>query len=247
MKKPVKRILYGFLIFIGILVLLAGFVGFRFWYGSRDMTPAETQKLNDSVFVVKDKFVNAYFFKTNQGYVMVDAGVSEENFKAQIDKLGIQPAEVTTILLTHTDSDHIGAMGLFKSAKVYMHKDEEQMIDGQNGKFFFLRVHWKYSPYFLLNDRDTLNVGGLRIQIIHTPGHSPGSCCYLFNHEYLATGDNVAYKNGKFIHFPDFFNMDTPAQEAALKNLTELNTTPVILMAHHGIVQQKPSAVPIKN
>ncbi|MCX6284085.1 MAG: C45 family autoproteolytic acyltransferase/hydrolase [Bacteroidetes bacterium] len=246
MKKILKRILYGFLILTGIIVLLAGFIGFRFWYGTRDMSPAETQKLNDSVFAVKDKFVNAYFFKTSQGYVMVDAGVSEENFKTQMDKLGIQPEQVTTILLTHTDSDHTGSMGLFKNAKVYMHKDEEQMVNGKNGKFFFLRVHWKYSKYTLLNDRDTMNIGGLRIQIIHTPGHTPGSCCYLFNHQYLATGDNVAYKNGKFIHFTGFFNMDTPAQEASLKNLPELNTTPVILMAHHGIVWQKTSAVEIK-
>jgi len=246
MKKPLKRILYGFLIFLGILILLAGYFGFRFWYGTHDMTPAETQKINDSVFVVKDKFVNAYFFRTNQGYVMVDAGVSTKNFKAQMDKLGIRPDEVSTVLLTHTDNDHTGAMSLFKDAKIYMHKDEEQMINGKNGKMFFVRLHWKYGPYALLNDRDTLNIGGLRIQIIHTPGHTPGSCCYLFNHEYLATGDNVAYINGKFVHFTDFFNMDTPAQEAALKNLPELNSTPVILMAHHGIVRQKPSAVNIE-
>jgi glyoxylase-like metal-dependent hydrolase (beta-lactamase superfamily II) len=242
MRKPVKRILYGFLIFLGILVLLAGFFGFRFWYGTRDMSPAETQKINDSVFCVKDKFVNAYFFKTSQGFVMVDAGVSPDHFLSEMDKLGIQPDQVTTVLLTHTDSDHTGAMSLFKNAKVYMHKDEEQMINGRNGKFFFLRIHWKYGPYILLDDRDTLHIGSLRIQIIHTPGHTPGSCCYLFNHEYLATGDNAAYRNGKFVHFTDFFNMDTPAQEAAIKKLSELKTTPFILMGHHGIVRQDPSA-----
>jgi len=242
MKKPVKRILYGFLIFLGVLVLLASSFFLKIRHETKGMTPSETQKINDSVFCVKDKFVNAYFFKTSEGYVMVDAGVSQDNFLAEMGKLGIQPGQVTTVLLTHTDSDHTGAMGLFKNAKVYMHKDEEQMINGKNGKFFFLRLHWKYGPYILLNDRDTLNVGALRIQIIHTPGHTPGSCCYLFNHEYLATGDNVAYKNGKFVHFIDFFNMDTPAQEAALKNLPELKTTPFILMGHHGIIRQKPSA-----
>ena len=246
MKKPVKRILYGFLIFLGILVLAAGFFGFRFWYGTRDMTPAETQKINDSVFSVKDKFVNAYFFKTSQGYVMVDAGVGQDNFLAQMGKIGIQPDQVTTVLLTHTDSDHTGAMGLFKHAKIYMHKDEEQMINGKNGKMFFLRLHWKYDPYTLLSDRDTLNIAGLRIQIIHTPGHTPGSCCYLFNHEYLATGDNVEYKNGKFVHFTDIFNMDTPAQEAALKKVPELNTTPFILMAHHGILHQAFDDCPVE-
>ena len=246
MKKVFKRILYGMLIIIGILVLIAGFFGIRFWYGTRDMTPAETQKINDSVFVVKDKFVNAYLFKTSQGFVMVDAGVGEENFKAQMEKLEIKPEQVTTILLTHTDTDHTGAMGLFKNAKVYMHKDEAQMVNGKNGKMFFLRMHWKYSPYTLLNDRDTLIIGRLRVQIIHTPGHTPGSSCYLFNHEYLATGDNVMYKNGKFVHFTGIFNMDTPAQEEALKKIPELYTTPVILMAHHGILQQKPSAVSIK-
>ncbi len=246
MKKPVKRILYGFLIFLGILVLAAGFFGFRFWYGTRDMTPAETQKLNDSVFCVKDKFVNAYFFRTSQGFVMVDAGVNQDNFLSQMHKLGIQPEQVTTVLLTHTDSDHTGAMGLFKHAKIYMHKDEEQMINGKNGKMFFLRLHWKYTPYTLLSDRDTLKIGGLRIQIIHTPGHTPGSCCYLFNHEYLATGDNVAYKNGKFVHFTDIFNMDTPAQEAALKKVPELKTTPFILMAHHGILHQVSDDCPVE-
>ena len=246
MKKPLKRILYGFLVIIGILILVAGYFGFRFWYGGRDMTPAETQKINDSVFVVKDKFVNAYFFKTGQGYVMVDAGVSEENFMAQMEKLGIKPAEVTTVLLTHTDSDHIGAMGLFKNASVFMHKDEEQMINGKNGKLFFLRIHWKYGKYTLLNDRDILRIGNLKIQIIHTPGHTPGSCCYLVNNEYLATGDNVVFKNGKPEHFTDLFNMDTPAQEAALKNIPELKSTPFILMAHHGILKQTADDCPVE-
>jgi len=246
MRKPVKRILYGFLIFLGILVLLAGFFGFRFWYGTRDMIPSETQKINDSVFCVKDRFVNAYLFKTSRGYVMVDAGISTDHFLSEMGKLGIKPDQVTTVLLTHTDSDHTGAMGLFKNAKVYMHKDEEQMINGRNGKMFFLRLHWKYGPYILLNDRDTLNIGNLRVRIIHTPGHTPGSSCYLFNHEYLATGDNVAYKNGKFVHFTDFFNMDTPAQETALKHLTELQTTPYILTGHHGIICQKLSDCPVE-
>ena len=242
MKKSIIRILYGFLIFLGVLVLLAGGFFLKIRHETKGMTPSETQKINDSVFCVKDSFVNAYFFKTSQGYVMVDAGVSQANFLAQMGKLGVQPDQVTVVLLTHTDTDHTGAMGLFRNAKVYMHRDEEQMIDGRNGKFFFLRLHWKYGPYILLGDRDTLKVGGMRIQIIHTPGHTPGSCCYLFNHEYLATGDNAAFKNGKFVHFIDFFNMDTRVQENSLKNLKELHTTPFILMGHHGIIRQKPSA-----
>jgi len=243
MKKPVKRILRGTLIFFGIIFLIVLYFGLRFWIGTRDMTPAETQKINDSVYCVKDRFVNAYIFRTGADYVLVDAGNDAAGFKSGLDQLGISPDAVTAVLLTHTDGDHIGAMSLFPKAKVYMHRDEEQMINGKNGKFFFLRFHWKYQPYILLNDRDTLRIGTLPVKIIHTPGHTPGSCCWLIGNDYLCTGDNTVAKNGKFVHFTGFFNVDTEIQEEALKKVPELYSTPVILMAHHGILRQKPSAV----
>jgi hypothetical protein len=63
MKKSTKRILIGFSIFIGILILAAGVFGITFLSATRGMTPAETSRINDSVFCLKDKFVNAYHLR----------------------------------------------------------------------------------------------------------------------------------------------------------------------------------------
>jgi hydroxyacylglutathione hydrolase len=238
MKKITRRILTGLLIFFGILIVFAGIFGIRFLSATKGMTPAETSRINDSVFCLKDKFVNAYIFRGNRNYIMIDAGIDKNSIRSGLESFGIMPEQISAVFLTHTDTDHTGSLGLFKNAKVYMHRDEEQMINGQNGKKFFIRLKWKYGPYILLNSNDTLTIEGLKIKIIHTPGHTPGSSCFIINGDYLFTGDNLSYKNGKFEHFVDFFNMDTPEQEISIKALPDLGSFKYVLTGHDGIIRQ---------
>lgn len=82
------------------------------------MKPGDTVQINDTVWCIKDRFVNAYIFKGNRGYLLVDAGFSKKNFKAEMDKVGITPEQITALLLTHTDGDHIGAIGLLPNATI---------------------------------------------------------------------------------------------------------------------------------
>ena len=237
MKKVVKISIWGFGILVGLIVVVAALFLINFLLATRSMTPAATGAVNDSVFVVKDKFVNAYIFKGKQNYLMIDAGFGESSFLAELKKLGIAPEQITTILLTHTDGDHIGSIGLFKSPAIYMHKDEEQMINGTTAKMGPFKTKWKYGPYQLFNSQDTLSIDGLKIRIIHTPGHTPGSVCFVVNNDYLLTGDNLVVVNGKAEHFIEKFNMNTPQQIESLKNLPDLKTFKYILMAHHGIIR----------
>jgi glyoxylase-like metal-dependent hydrolase (beta-lactamase superfamily II) len=201
------------------------------------MKPAETSAINDSVFVVKDRFVNAFIFKGQQSYLVVDAGVGKDNFRKQLNQIGIPPEKITSILLTHTDGDHTGAIGLFNDPKIYMHKDEEQMVNGQTAKMGPFKTKWKYGPYLLFNSNDTLVIDGLKITIIHTPGHTPGSVCFVINNDYLLTGDNLVVVDGKAAHFVEKFNMNTAQQIESLKILPDLHSFKYILMAHHGIIK----------
>lgn len=238
MKKTNKRILTAVIILVGVLILAAGGFLLKFYLETRNMNPAPTGKVNDSVFVVRDRFVNAFLFRGTDGYLMIDAGMNAEDFGAELGKLGIDPATVTDILLTHTDSDHSGAIGLFPNSRIYMHRDEVQMINGQNGKFPLMRFKWKYGPYRLFADGDTMTLAGMKIKVFHTPGHTPGSCSFLIGTHYLATGDNIAYNGGKFGHFTDFFNMDTEAQVRSIQNLPSPDTMKYVLTAHHGIISR---------
>jgi len=235
MKKPVKIILIGIAVIVclGIITAIVFYINFR--QAIKSMTPAETGSINDSVWCIKDRFVNAYIFKAGQNYLMVDAGIGEKDFKKEMEKTGIVPDQITTLLLTHTDGDHIGATGLFKNAVIYMHRDEKQMIDGTTSKPNTPKEIWKFGPYKLLDDNDSLLIGGLKIKILHTPGHTTGSSCYIIGNDYLVTGDNLVLTEGKYEHFIEKFNMNTPQQVESIKSLPDPASFKYILTAHNGI------------
>lgn len=235
MKKPVKRILWGLAIFFGLIIIGLTVFLINFLTATKTMTPFETGAINDSVWCIKDRFVNAYLFRNNSNFLMVDAGISKKSFFTEIKKLGIDPDNITTLLLTHTDGDHTGAIALFKNASVYMHHDEEQMINGTTGKTKFNKTKWKYGPYKLLSDNDSITIDRLKIKILHTPGHTPGSSCYIIGGKYLATGDNLIVKEGKFEQFTEMFNMNTQEQSESIKILPKPESFKYILTGHHGV------------
>jgi glyoxylase-like metal-dependent hydrolase (beta-lactamase superfamily II) len=237
MKKPVRVILWGLVIFLVLLLITAVLFYINFRRATKAMTPAETGAINDSVWCIKDRFVNAFVFKGTRSYLMVDAGIGESNFKKEMEKMGIDPDRITILLLTHTDADHIGATGLFKNAVIYMSKDEKQMIDGTTGKTRFSKMIWKFGPYNLLSDNDTLLIDGLKIRILHTPGHTPGSSCYIIGKDYLVTGDNLILSNGKYEHFLAKFNMNTPEEIESIEKLPDPSKFRYILTGHNGITR----------
>jgi len=238
MKKPFKMLLWTVAVLLGLIIIAALIFLLNFLIATKSMTPAETGAINDSVWCIRDKFVNAFIFRGEKSYLMIDAGLGVKRFRQELKKLGINPDEITTILLTHTDGDHTGSISLYKNAAVYLHRDEEQMINGTNGKSKFSKTKWKYGPYRLLEDNDTLSVDGLKIKVIHTPGHTPGSSCFIIGSDYLVSGDNLIMKNGEYYHFVEKFNMNTPEQIESLKMLPPPETFKYILTAHYGVIKR---------
>jgi glyoxylase-like metal-dependent hydrolase (beta-lactamase superfamily II) len=235
MKKPVKRLLWVAAIIFGLIIIAAIIFLLNFISATKSMTPVETAAINDSVWSIKERFVNAFIFKGEKSYLMIDAGLGRKRFSQELDKLAINPDDITTILLTHTDGDHTGSVGLYKNAAVYMHRDEEQMINGTSGKSKYFKTKWKYGPYKLLEDNDTLTIDGLKVKIIHTPGHTPGSACYIIGNDYLVTGDNLILESGRYLHFIEQLNMNTPQQIESLKVLPPPGDFKYILTAHNGV------------
>jgi glyoxylase-like metal-dependent hydrolase (beta-lactamase superfamily II) len=238
MNKTLKISLWVIAAILGFIIIAVAVYLINFLTATKAMTPAETGQINDTVWCIKDRFVNSYIFKGEKSYLMVDAGISDKNFKLEMDRIGISPDQITALLLTHTDGDHIGATGLFKNAAIYMHRDEEQMVNGTTGKTKFAKPIWKFGQYTLLNSNDSLTIDGLKIKLIHTPGHTPGSSCYLIGNDYLVTGDNLTVTNGEYDHFVEKFNMDTPRQMESLKELPGPGSFKYILTGHNGTIKR---------
>ena len=83
------------------------------------------------------------------------------------------------ILITHTHMDHLGALSELKSAleiPVAVHPLDAKGLPLQ--------------PEILLSDGDTVSFGKVDLRVLHTPGHTPGSLCFLTGN-YLISGDTL--------------------------------------------------------
>jgi glyoxylase-like metal-dependent hydrolase (beta-lactamase superfamily II) len=234
MNKIVKYTLIGLGVFVVLAVLFFVGYGVKAKSETKKMTPAETSHITDSIYAIRDNFVNLYLYKYYDRYIAFDAGNNIENLSQELAKLGVNPEHVVAIFLTHTDGDHVAGLSLFRYAQVYLSRDEEPLITGQTHRFMVFGNRLARGGYITLGNNDTITVLDQKIQGILTPGHTPGSMCYLLNGRFLFTGDALSLKNGRAEGFNEFFNMDSRAARKSIENLLNLPQVEYIFTGHHG-------------
>lgn len=151
-----------------------------------------------------DRFVYAYLIFGKQ-ICLIDCGVSssEDMIFDYVRKAGRDPQEISMLVLTHSHPDHIGASRAVKresGCRVAAHIDAQPWIEDVElqsrerpiGNFHSL-VGGSVSVDLVLRDGDNLDLGGgLKLEVIHTPGHSRGSISPLLREDgALFSGDAV--------------------------------------------------------
>jgi len=242
MKKFFRKVLL-FLVAV-ILIILAFFVTYivRAKSQQRQMTPVETSQITNDIWAVRDGIVNMYLIKDGNEFISIDAGQKKRVVKEEFQKLGIDPDQIKAVLLTHSDFDHAGAISLFKNAQVYLAKDEEQVINGETGRFLWFGNKIDVKSYKLL-DNDVIWIGSVKILPIPTPGHTPGSTSYVVNDKYLFTGDALKLEAGNIDLFPKFINKNARRARKSMDKLTNLENVQYIFTSHYGYTDDYKSAV----
>ncbi len=140
---------------------------------------------------------NTYILESNGEAFIFDPSVGEKEICQAVTKLGARPVG---IILTHGHFDHILNLTEVREGygiPVYIHEqDAEMLTDSEKnaGRFFFDR-DFIFSPADkTLRDGDTLMLAGEAVRVLHTPGHTKGSSCFLFDRSMI-TGDTV-FANG---------------------------------------------------
>lgn len=156
--------------------------------------------------------VNYYLTVHNKDIMLVDTGLPGNSSKIAgyvENTLKRDIHDIKTIVITHSHFDHVGSLSKMKNitnAQVAIHPADADYIRGKTkhmGGSFMNAIIKLYQtiyrtkpvePEILLNDGDTIG----EYQVIHTPGHSPGSIC-LYNpqNKVLFAGDSLQYKKGK--------------------------------------------------
>lgn len=101
-----------------------------------------------------------------------------------LEKVGQR--KVPVILLTHAHPDHINVAKPLKDktgAPIYLHPDDRFMWDKFNQDF---------EPDFELSDGQVITLGGEKLKVLHTPGHTPGGVCFYWEKgQTLFSGDTL--------------------------------------------------------
>jgi len=235
MNSTLKRIL----IVLGLIViLLIAFIvsfGIRAKSATKKMTSIETGEVINNVYAIKDSYVNLFLIKGNNKYVAIDSGNKVENITIGLKSLGINSDDIIAVFLTHTDFDHIAGIDIFRNAKVYLSIHEEQMINGNQSRFFSISKNKiNTSDYLLLDDKQVVKIDGIIIQGISNPGHTLGAMSYLVNNSYLFTGDALKLEDGIVTIFYDIFNMDSDVANTSINQLMNIKGVEYLFTAHNS-------------
>ncbi len=124
--------------------------------------------------------------------LIIDPGDEPERILEAVQRLGLA---VKALICTHAHFDHAGAVAKLKqatNAPVLLHEDDLPVNAkvGQQGSAWGFHVVQPPPPDRLLQEGDEVAAGNVRLTVLHTPGHSPGSIC-LLGEGVLFTGDTV--------------------------------------------------------
>ncbi len=165
-----------------------------------------TVKYDDSLYAFDFGMVRSFLILGSDKALLLDAGVEKADMMGAIREITDLPVK---LCLSHSDHDHTTNIDAFK--EIWLHEDEVELLKNTGAaESLILRP---------LKDKDTFDLGGRTLKVIHCPGHTDGSLSLLDEAAgILFSGDTVSY--GPVYMFGE--NRDTDDYLATLKMLNGL-------------------------
>ncbi|CAN5233078.1 subclass B3 metallo-beta-lactamase BJP-1 [soil metagenome] len=151
--------------------------------------PYPSFQIAGNLYYVGTYDLACYLIVTPKGNILINTGLasSAATIKRSIEILGFKLADIKILLNTQAHFDHMGAMAAIKKmtgAKLMMDEGDAAMAaDGGSSDYTSkgdVKVYDPVKAYRLLHDGDTVKLGGMQLVMLHHPGHTKGSCSYLF-------------------------------------------------------------------
>ena len=220
-------------------------LGYR---GKEVFKPLNTGWIDEHVACVREWIANIFFYTKGGMTIMIDAGYSYERLGEKMAWLDIDPTSIAHVLITHQDTDHVGALErdgchLLDAAKLYIGRIEDRYLTGEVRRkviFGLYRLPQVTidNEKVLLDDGDVFWIEDIKVEAIIVPGHTWGHMVYLVDDAYLFTGDTIWLgPDGGY----SFINGLAEDNELAVKSLARLEgllrekgIAPKVITGHTG-------------
>ena len=155
------------------------------------------------------------------------------------DKLSGKNLKVELILLTHGHFDHIGGaeeLRKLSKAPIWCWEKEAPICEDPdlNLSYDFIRKSITIKPDKLLRDEEQIEVAGLKLRLIGTPGHTKGSCCYSFDDEHILISGDTLFEGS--VGRTDFPGGSSSTLVESVKNRLMCLPDDTIVYPGHGAV-----------
>ncbi len=161
-----------------------------------------------------------------------------EQLKDSVKADGFNIDDVELIIITHVHRDHFEAVPLINKGKaktaIYQNEDGyDKLARGPMGRILGLKP-LEFKPDIYLIDNEVLNLNGISLNVLHTPGHSPESMClYWAEGKVLITGDVIFMTS---VGRTDLPGGDGELLKKSIERLSELDVE-YLLPGHMDIIQ----------
>lgn len=151
--------------------------------------PYQPFRIAGNLYYVGTYDLACYLITTAHGNILINTGLaaSAAQIKNNIETLGFSFADTKILLTTQAHYDHMGAMAYIKKvtgAQLMVDEKEDDVLATGGNSDYALGGHGStykpVKPDRLLHDGDTIQLGNMELVILHHPGHTKGSCSFLF-------------------------------------------------------------------
>nr|WP_235906497.1 subclass B3 metallo-beta-lactamase [Ginsengibacter hankyongi] len=151
--------------------------------------PCQPFRIAGNLYYVGTYELACYLITTPQGNILINTGLSSSavQIRNNIETLGFRFADTKILLNTQAHYDHMGAMAAIKKstgARLMVDEKEADVLATGGSSDYVLgkygRTFEPVKPNRLLRNNDTITLGNMQLVMLHHPGHTKGSCSFLF-------------------------------------------------------------------
>ncbi|HVT84168.1 MAG TPA: subclass B3 metallo-beta-lactamase [Chitinophagaceae bacterium] len=151
--------------------------------------PYQPFRIAGNLYYVGTYELACYLIVTSKGNILINTGMaaSAKQIEDNIKALGFKFSDIKILLTTQAHFDHMGAMAFIKNktgAQFMVDEGDAEVAEDGGSTDYALGGHGSYyapvMPDRLLHDGDTIRLGDMQLKILHHPGHTKGSCSFLF-------------------------------------------------------------------